>query len=233
MFVNEKIAELKEVLAQHPAQKIVLATYLRKDFEEIRPGEDYDQFKKAEREFIEALAKVGLQSAIAFQDVDAAGYYRYLAEKELPDGNPARAAYATYKFIREHGEQEQHKSLFDIDLIRYGLIDENGEIYGVSKIPYADDNDDDAQVILFPNPTWEPSDWTDNNDKEHPNWILADHLGDMFNELVAGLNTVDVAKKLNINLSDLYDMTDGLCPIPENIWREVEKMHVEFLAKEQ
>ena len=94
-IVEKQIQAVVDLLDQEPAAEIVLATYTREEFQELRRGEDYDAYKRKERTFAEGLASRGLLGHIRFQEVDSAGYYRYLAEHpELENGESARAAYA-------------------------------------------------------------------------------------------------------------------------------------------
>lgn len=83
---------------QAPGAVIVIATYTREEFAEIRPGEDYDAFKRQERIFAEALVAEHLDNRVAFQEIDAAGYYRFLALRHMDIGEASRAAYAAEKF---------------------------------------------------------------------------------------------------------------------------------------
>lgn len=93
MFVLEKLRETDA--------DIVLATYTKEEFEELRPGEDYDRFKSDERMFVEMLADYGVQDRVVFQYIDSAGYYRYLAEEKMPNTNSSRSAYAAFAHAKD------------------------------------------------------------------------------------------------------------------------------------
>ena len=99
MFVLDKLHETNA--------NIVLATYTKEEFQELRPGEDYDSFKAEERMFIEMLADHGVQDRVVFQYIDSVGYYRYLAEEKMPDSAAARSAYAVFAHKKESKKSRQ------------------------------------------------------------------------------------------------------------------------------
>ena len=94
--IEMRIAETMKLLRESKADNVVLATYTRAEFEQLRPGEDYDDFKRGERMFAEGLAARGLLGRIRFQFIDAAGFRRWLARHPgMEPDEHARAAYAT------------------------------------------------------------------------------------------------------------------------------------------
>ena len=94
-IIEQQIQAAMELLTQAPDAQIVIATYTREEFTELRPGEDYDDFKRRERDFAEGLASRGLLGRIRFQTIDSVGYYKYLADHpQLDNSESARAAYA-------------------------------------------------------------------------------------------------------------------------------------------
>ena len=84
MFVLDKLRETNA--------NIVLATYTKEEFQELRPGEDYDSFKAEERMFIEMLADHGVQDRVVFQYIDSVGYYR---------GRICKAVFKRYRYARK------------------------------------------------------------------------------------------------------------------------------------
>ena len=94
-IIERQIQAVIDKLSEEPEAEIVLATYDREEFQELRRGQDYDTFKRQERAFAEGLAARGLLGRIRFQQITAAGYYQYLAKHpELSIGEASRAAYA-------------------------------------------------------------------------------------------------------------------------------------------
>jgi hypothetical protein len=104
----------------------------------------------------------------------------------------------------------------------YAALDPDGSIYAASETPFADD---ESPVILFPNPTWHPDDFTD-DDGNH--WIRADRLGKLFSELTAGLPVTTAATACRIGPPKFRDMQHGIRPIPEEIWQRAEKFSRKF-----
>ena len=101
----------------------------------------------------------------------------------------------------------------------YALRDKRG-VYITSESPYADDEE---QVILFPNPTWEQDDYTD-SDGNH--WIIADRLGELFTKLCEGLPVSLIAATGHVSAKSLREMRSGLRPVPETLWKKVEEIKV-------
>lgn len=95
--IIEKVREIAEKAGKAPGS-VVLATYTKDEFEELRPGEDYDAFKKLERRVAERLASEGIAGAVTFQEIDSVGFYRYLAAEKLPNNEASRSAYAVLKY---------------------------------------------------------------------------------------------------------------------------------------
>lgn len=93
--IANQVSAIRKLLEEHPAvDVVVLASFTREEFAELRPGEDYDRYKRQERAFAEALVREGINARVAFQEIDSAGYYRFLAATGLPAGDKSRAAYA-------------------------------------------------------------------------------------------------------------------------------------------
>lgn len=94
-------------------------------------------------------------------------------------------------------------------------IDEAGNVYGI-----AEEGADCANIVpLFPNPTWEPSDYTD---KAGKNWIKADRLGQIFTALVEGIPAEHICSTCRIGRAKLRQYLSGERAIPEEIWQTVE-----------
>lgn len=94
-IVDRQIRAALDLLEQDGADRVVIATYSREEFAELRPGENYDEYKRQERAIAEGLAARGLLGRIVFQPITAAGYYRWLAaHPEIEPGEAARSAYA-------------------------------------------------------------------------------------------------------------------------------------------
>ena len=104
----------------------------------------------------------------------------------------------------------------------YAALDPSGNIYAASETPFADD---ESPVILFQNPTWHPSDFTDDAGN---NWIRADRLGKLFSELTAGLPVTTAATACRIGPPKFREMQSGIRPIPEEIWQRAEKFSKDF-----
>jgi len=93
--VEQQIAMVRQIAAEYPDAKLTIATYDREEFAELRRGEDYDRFKRQERQFLEGLARAGLMDRIFLQPIDAAGYWRFLAQHpEFEEDEASRSAYA-------------------------------------------------------------------------------------------------------------------------------------------
>lgn len=93
-IVEKQIQAAMDLLGQKENGQVVIATYDRDEFAELRRGEDYDAYKKQERAFAEGLAARGLLGRIKFQPITAEGYYHWLAGH--PDVQPGEAARAVY-----------------------------------------------------------------------------------------------------------------------------------------
>ena len=103
----EQQAEIVERMAQeHPDAALVLATYTREEFEELRPEENYDRFKMGERMFLEMLMPE-VAARVIFQEIDSAGFYRYLARSGMSNDESGRAAYATFLHTQEKKKEEK------------------------------------------------------------------------------------------------------------------------------
>lgn len=99
-FIREKLTKLG------PGGGIVLATYTRDEFSELRPGENYDDFKKAERQISERIAAEGFAAQIVFQEVDSVGFYRFIGKHGYSNSEQYRSLYAVLK----NGEkQDEYK----------------------------------------------------------------------------------------------------------------------------
>ncbi len=102
----EHQAEAVERIAhEHPESVLVLATYTREEFEEIRSKENYDRFKMGERLFLEMLDP-DVAARIVFQDIDSAGFYRYLAKSGMKNDEAGRAAYATLLYTESASKRD-------------------------------------------------------------------------------------------------------------------------------
>lgn len=76
---------------------LVIATYTREEFEELRPNDDYDEFKKDERCLAEMAAAEKLLPYIRFEFIDSVDFYKFIAEKGLTNDEKTRAYYASIK----------------------------------------------------------------------------------------------------------------------------------------
>lgn len=107
IIAEKQLAVIREIIRETASQDahLVLATYTREEFSELRPGEDYDVFKRQERIVAEALAREGLAHCVVFQEVDSVGYYRYIARHGLKNCDSSRAAYAAevYRYANRDG----------------------------------------------------------------------------------------------------------------------------------
>lgn len=98
--IIKKVREIAEKAGKAP-RSVVLATYTKDEFEELRPGEDYDKFKKRERQVAERLSAEGIAESVVFQEIDSVGFYRYLAAEKLQNNEASRSAYAVLKYSGE------------------------------------------------------------------------------------------------------------------------------------
>lgn len=100
--MTRNFEEFRKLIDEHPAALIVLATYTREEFEELRPGEDYAEFKRTERVFMEEVAAAGYQDRFVFQEIDSVGYYRWLADNHLPNIESSRAWYVAQIYQKKN-----------------------------------------------------------------------------------------------------------------------------------
>lgn len=95
--IDQQVAFVKSMVAENPGAVIAIATYTAEEFAELRKGEDYNEFKRGEREFAEALCRAGVPAHnIAFVEIDSPGYYRFIAEQKMELGEASRSAYAAW-----------------------------------------------------------------------------------------------------------------------------------------
>ena len=95
--IKQQVAFVKSLVAENPSAVIAVATYTAEEFAELRKGEDYNEFKRGEREFAEALCNAGVPAwHISFVEIDSVGYYRFIAERNMELGEASRSAYAAW-----------------------------------------------------------------------------------------------------------------------------------------
>lgn len=100
-IIEQQVQFVKQKLSENPGAVIALATYTAEEFAELRKGEDYNKFKRSEREFAEALCRAGVPAHnIAFVEIDSVGYYRFIAERKMNLDESSRSAYAAYLLNR-------------------------------------------------------------------------------------------------------------------------------------
>ena len=92
-------ATVERIARENPGAALVVATYTREEFKELRPHEDYDRFKVGERMFLEMLTPE-VAARVVFQEIDSAGFYRYLARSGMRNDEAGRAAYATLLYTK-------------------------------------------------------------------------------------------------------------------------------------
>ena len=96
-IIEQQVAFVKRMVAENPGAVLAIATYTAEEFAELRKGEDYNEFKRSEREFAEALCRAGVPPHnISFVEIDSAGYYRFIAERKMKLGESSRSAYAAW-----------------------------------------------------------------------------------------------------------------------------------------
>lgn len=96
-IIQQQVAFVKQMIAENPGAVIAIATYTAEEFAELRRGEDYNEFKRSEREFAEALCRAGVPAHnIAFVEIDSVGYYRFIAKRKMELGEASRSAYAAW-----------------------------------------------------------------------------------------------------------------------------------------
>ena len=96
-IIQQQVAFVKQMITENPGAVLAIATYTAEEFAELRKGEDYNEFKRSEREFAEALCRAGVPAHnIAFVEIDSVGYYRFIAERKMELGEASRSAYAAW-----------------------------------------------------------------------------------------------------------------------------------------
>ena len=96
-IIQQQVAFVKQMITENPGAVLAIATYTAEEFAELRKGEDYNEFKRSEREFSEALCRAGVPAHnIAFVEIDSVGYYRFIAERKMELGEASRSAYAAW-----------------------------------------------------------------------------------------------------------------------------------------
>ena len=101
---------------------------------------------------------------------------------------------------------------------RIAYMDEDGNVYATEEeVP----SEDYGIITLFPNPTWEPSDLTD---QEGKNWIRAERLAELFAELTMGIPVEHICSACRIGRPKFRQYLEGERPIPEEIWQMVERI---------
>ena len=116
----------------------------------------------------------------------------------------------------------------DWEDVRYGLIEVDGRtIYDVVS-RFEDVPPDWDYIVLFPNLTWEASDWTD---AEGRHWIDSDRLAAVFRDMCAEIGDPDtVAGVCHIKKDELSAYMSGDAPIPAQVWEDV---YMEALAAKE
>lgn len=96
-IIEQQVEFVKQMIRENPGAVIAVATYTPEEFTELRKGEDYNQFKRQERQFVEALCRAGVPAHnVAFVEIDGSGYYRFIAERKMELGEASRSAYAAW-----------------------------------------------------------------------------------------------------------------------------------------
>lgn len=105
----------------------------------------------------------------------------------------------------------------------FGVFDEeDGVIYTVYQTE--EECGGLPHVELVPNPTWEQSDWTDNDTGE--GYIAADRLAEAFNDLCrrTGMKKGALAKICGKTPATFSRYCSGVCPVPRLVWDKVESL---------
>jgi hypothetical protein len=103
----------------------------------------------------------------------------------------------------------------------YGCADDTGEIYTAYNSP--DEAPGLDLITLYENPTWEDSDFTS---KDGTNYIRADRLAYLFNELCnrSGMKKKAIAALCGKTPTHISRYCKGLAPIPVLVWQAVERL---------
>lgn len=101
---------LKEIDTQTEGdqQGIVIATYTKDEFDELKPGEDYELFKLIERYVIEDLASAGIDN-VFFQQIDSVAYYKFLAENNLEHNQASISHFANITYMKNRDNKNGSK----------------------------------------------------------------------------------------------------------------------------
>lgn len=93
---------LKAIAAKiQQAGFVVIASYTRENYEELNrdPNElSFDQHMELIKKVGELVAKLGFEDKVAFQDVDASEYWRWIAKRDLPDNRAVRGLFSELKY---------------------------------------------------------------------------------------------------------------------------------------
>lgn len=80
---------------------VVIASYTRENYEELNrdPNElSFNQHMELIKKVGELVAKLGFEDKVAFQNVDASEYWRWIAKRSLPDNRAVRGLFAELKY---------------------------------------------------------------------------------------------------------------------------------------
>lgn len=95
--IEEKLNFIRDLLSKAPAgAQLALATYTAEEFAELRPGDDYADFKREERVIAERLIADGISGSVQFVPIDSVGYYRFIGQNNMNNNEASRAAYAAH-----------------------------------------------------------------------------------------------------------------------------------------
>jgi hypothetical protein len=111
----------------------------------------------------------------------------------------------------------------------YGVEDpEDSYIYAVYKSP--DEVPGIDTILLVDNPTWEQSDWTD---QEGNNYIRIDKLSVLFDDLCAstGIKKKELAKICGKSAVQFSKYCTGAAPVPMLVWDKVQQYERKELKK--
>ena len=80
---------------------VVIASYTRENYNELnRDPNDltYEEHMRLIKMVGEIITKLGFSDKVAFQNVDASEYWRWIAKRNLPDNRAVRGLFAELKY---------------------------------------------------------------------------------------------------------------------------------------
>ncbi|MBQ5757802.1 MAG: hypothetical protein IIV93_04725 [Clostridia bacterium] len=217
-------------------QKIVLADFLNdQEYHAIKAphGTAFATLELHREALKGAIAQMRAQGyEVAVEICDQPGYEAFCKLQKALNTPQTVSAYVVMK----HGNMQQklqpglqhqnitiHRSEPAAKKL-WGIRDDAGEIYAVYTDPSEVSNLD--PVLLVENPTWETSDWTENE----TNYIAVDRLAALFDHLCksTGMKKKELARICGKSVYSFSKYCSGEVPVPALVWEKVEALRRNF-----